>query len=362
MNILHIPIAILFMTCSMLIFSFYMSFEKTRTFIRKFFPLFIIGISIIVGTRDVGVDTIPYQNFYNVVDDFYFSWELYPTKFIGIYEVGFHNINYISKYIGIPFYAFSSIVTLSFLVLYSYTSKSITGNVWLPLILLISSYSFYQLNFNQVRQGVALGICFLSLKFVLERRIVAFLITIYIASLFHTISLFYLAIYPLFKVNITKRRLILVLLISFLSTQFGIAKEVIKVVVDFVPSGGLHSKLHYYLYSDKFNYGTPVNVSYYLEIIGFFIAAYAYLSKPSLRSEKIDCLVVIVLFGFIVQSLFFDFIIVSQRLMYFFSIVTPLIYASVISNIKPEKYIFPVFSIFYLLFSIKVYYSSVGWS
>ena len=63
--------------------------------------------------------------------------------------------------------------------------------------LLYFTLGFYTNTFNNVRQSIALSICFLSIEFLLNRNFRKFCLTVIIAAMFHYSAVFFLILYPL---------------------------------------------------------------------------------------------------------------------------------------------------------------------
>ena len=75
-------------------------------------------------------------------------------------------------------------------------------------------FLYYTTSFNAMRQMLAVAIVFYAFKFITEKNIIKFTITILFASIFHTTALFILALYPiLISDNKKKKLLFLIILI-----------------------------------------------------------------------------------------------------------------------------------------------------
>lgn len=122
------------------------------------------------------------------------------------YEYGFDkDIEYGYQFIDSLILSFSynyvwlffvtSIIVIS---AYLFTIKKLSIN-YLYSILVYITFGFYTFFFNGLRQGIAMAICFLGLPYLIEKRLIAYLLVIFIASLFHVSAFVMLPLY--FLVN-----------------------------------------------------------------------------------------------------------------------------------------------------------------
>ena len=164
---------------------------------RRAFLLPSIFLILFAAARsdEVGADTKNYTLNFNE----YFSIDYY--SFDDGVEVGFkileYTILYFTKNYFWLFFIFSCIVILPYL----YILKKYSLNYSISIFTFIC-FGYYTFFFNGLRQGVAMAIASLALIFLLNKKIVKYLIIIVIASLFHKSALILIPFYFLVHLNV----------------------------------------------------------------------------------------------------------------------------------------------------------------
>lgn len=153
--------------------------------------IFIL-IVLFVGLRGitVGSDTVTYHRAFEEVQQ-------YGSTVIHM-EWGFLFINKIVTFLGGEFHGV--LLLAAFMSLY-FARKSISYfgvyNIFLSYFVLLCSSFFLIYVFSGIRQGIAMGIVLYSYRFIVERKLGYFLISIILASMFHTSAIIVLPIYYL---------------------------------------------------------------------------------------------------------------------------------------------------------------------
>lgn len=181
---------------------------------RKIFwlslPLFLLGI---FRGDTVGGDLIRYLAYF---DEF-----CKLNSFWGVWGVSSHEPGY-------QLYTYLiSRLSLSHRVFFFFTCVlSLVGPVYLigkyskmPLFsfFLYLSLGFYTNTFNNVRQSIAISICFLAFQFLFQRKFYKYVGMVLLATMFHYSAIITLLLYPLVSNRVTIKKIIL-----FLSTGVGI--------------------------------------------------------------------------------------------------------------------------------------------
>lgn len=142
---------------------------------------------VIAGFREgVGTDYYPYM-------DYFYKTDVY-TLFNNPFEWGFYYLNKILNIAtGNPRFIF---LVVSFIILFVINEALLkfSPNYYLSILLFINLY-FYFNSLNIMRQFIAVAIIFYSIKYIYERDLKKFTISIIIASLFHLTSLFFWFMY-----------------------------------------------------------------------------------------------------------------------------------------------------------------------
>ena len=186
----------------------------------------------------------------------------------GMYESGFVLLCKLISTFTLNSIGFKFVTSL--IILFS-VSFFIYRNSKLPCISLVVfiCLGFYNLSLEVIRQFLAISILLNGINYVKEKKLLSFLVIVFIAFLFHKTSLIYLLVYPVcnnihFKLN--KKNIIIFL--SLIMLAFIISKPIIMYIIN----------NYYQFYSDKIISGEGIN--YLLMLIIFFVFC--------LFSEKIN--------------------------------------------------------------------------
>lgn len=138
--------------------------------------------------------------------------ELFSTSILN-YEIGFVIFNKLISYISIDvqFYLFACIffaVCPIIYIVYKYSDSPLFS-----FIIYIGLPSFLML-FSGMRQILAIGLCAIALKFIFEKKLFKFIITVIFAALFHYSASVFLIAYPCYylKFNNVGRVMSLILI------------------------------------------------------------------------------------------------------------------------------------------------------
>lgn len=158
----------------------------------------------------VGCDTYTYlRTFTSVgfVDDFM------QLVDISRMELGYLFANYSFTHLGLSFYYMQFVVSLFFyFVLFLFLVKY-SKNIGVScLIFLLMRYIFGPM--NVVRMYIAIAFLLLSIPFIQKRKFPQFLLLVALACLFHKTSLLFIVLYPLSKINLSKRMVAIFLLVA----------------------------------------------------------------------------------------------------------------------------------------------------
>lgn len=157
--------------------------------------------------------------------------------------------------------------------------------VILPVLIMIRRYSqnylfsffiyitfgFYTALFNPVRQMIAVSLCFYAVRYIFEKKIVPFLIFIFIASLFHVSAWVML---PMFFVCNSSIRVEVKCLVAFLSSGLGAS-----VAISYLAAGNVR----YSNYTDAMNSNGN---GLYTVVLYASIALFIYLFGSNLRKNN----------------------------------------------------------------------------
>lgn len=107
------------------------------------------------------------------------------------------------RYLGDSYSIYFTALALIFWTLSAVTIKKYGQNIFLAFLVFIA-FRFSDFPMNAMRQGVAIAFVFFSFKYIIEKKLILFSITILVASLFHKTALIFLPAYFLQFININK--------------------------------------------------------------------------------------------------------------------------------------------------------------
>lgn len=283
--------------------------KKNKIFlILSFLPFFLI-----LGLRyGIGYDYLHIYTpiFNNIVNGGKTNWEIGAVaicKLIGIFTKD-------------PFYFFfiTSFIT-SFV-----TYKAINENSeipWLSLLLFVLA-GFYMESMNIVRQSIAISIFIYSYKYIYDKNLKKYIISIIIASLFHESAIILLPIYFICNMKLTKRKLFL----TFLGIMIilPIANTIFMQILKF-------SQYSHYMVGTY----SEINPTYSELIISSII--FLFLTTFKIKEDKMYNILYIMSFIFFAVSILSFKIILAYRLVMYFKISLIFSIPKAISKIENKK-------------------------
>lgn len=201
----------------------YLGRRSGHPVIRKL-SLFAVGGALVAfaGLRDyrVGTDTG------NYVRQFTFS-ESFASVMERQTEVGYNFLSWLARSISDSYSVLLLLIAAIVVGCYVPTIVKLTRRYETALFLFITLgvYTFF---FNGARQGLAAAVCFAAIPFLLQRRLIPYVLTVGIAALFHQTALIALVLYPLASARVDWRRLVMivattVVLVVFLQVFVNLA-------------------------------------------------------------------------------------------------------------------------------------------
>lgn len=170
---------------------------ERKTINRTAFWLPLIALSLFAGMRssrvgtDSGTYTKPFRNNLNI----------YNFQFDEFVEPGYQLLEY--NLLKVTHNYFWLFFVTALIVVYCYLRiiKKYSVNYWLSVFLFVTLgvYTFF---FNGLRQGIAMAIFALALPYLLEKRLVPYLLICFLGSLFHNTALFMIPFYFLVNLRI----------------------------------------------------------------------------------------------------------------------------------------------------------------
>jgi len=185
-----------------------------------------------------GFDWLPYQSFYIYVRDYITHWSELKISF----EPIFTSFYFIAKHTGLGF-IFVQFLQILIIILCKYSVyKRYTPYVFLALFL---NFCFFP-DIVTIRNYLAASVVLVSLKFVEQRRLFPFILTILIATNIHFSSIVSLLIYPIYYRMVSLPFKIAMILLCIVLGLVGVF-EYILLPFKGVLEGSAGEKLNYYV-------------------------------------------------------------------------------------------------------------------
>jgi len=176
------------------------------------FTSFIL-LWLIAGLRGltVGVDTIPYYQFFSLVQEAGVK-SLNGVSIVNLFSVnGFENGFTLFTYlIGTLFSSFTTYLLISYgFIYYSFYRfiKKHSSDYLFSMIIFISLFFFGTM--NTFRQALAMGVLAWSFSYILERKLIKYIVLVLLATLIHQSSLLMLIPYFLYGKKVSQLNVII---------------------------------------------------------------------------------------------------------------------------------------------------------
>lgn len=202
----------------LIIYMFLYKMTNNKKVKKSVFILSLLQLILIQGLRNI-----------NLGSDMPFYWIYYNTQRMhSIFNLSFSRFEIMFKILT---KIVSSITTNKqmYLLIISLLSNIPVSIIILkksknPIMsfLLYLSFGFYNFNFSGLRQAIAFAITFYSLIHIIDRKILKFIISIIVASLFHSSALVFLPAYFLYNFKITKLKIICIAIIDIVIYIFKV--------------------------------------------------------------------------------------------------------------------------------------------
>ena len=162
----------------------------------------VVGAALVLfaGLRDVmvGTDTEVYVRHFYASDSF--------EIVLGRSEFGYYLLSWFARSLSDSYLVLLVLIALVVVACYMATIVRVVSRYETSIFLfVVGTYTFF---FNGARQGIAAAICFLALRFLLERRVWPYIVLVAVAATFHRTAWIALPLYWLASPHLDWRRLI----------------------------------------------------------------------------------------------------------------------------------------------------------
>ncbi len=277
----------------------------------------IVGFIIILqGLRSfsVGVDLQSYELY------FYQNSQINIIDIIKIYktECLFHIMNRLIFLLGGNFRVVLFVTSIIIFVPLALIIKKYSKMPYISLLLFVL-LGFFAFSLSGLRQTAAIGITIIAFIFIKKKKILPFIIFVFIATLFHNSAVIFFLAYPIYNFKLTKNNV--VWLILFAIPIFIFRKQIV------VNLGKLYNDYYEVVETKAYNF--------LLMLIAFFIASIIIL----IRNEKKETFGLInFLFASVVIQFFVGYSQVVMRFNYYYIIYLIFLIPELILNIERYSY------------------------
>ncbi|CAG9355494.1 EpsG family protein [Clostridium perfringens] len=157
----------------------------------------------------IGNDTIQYLNIFE-------NLKFYEIKdFKGRYELGYIFLN--KLILNISDNSQLILIITSFFIIFSYSRfiYKYSNNIWLSMLLYFC-LGYFGNSMNIIRQEMAIAILFFAYDFLIRRKFLKFVVIVFIASLFHQLSIIFIIAYPISKLKLNFNTILVFLSVTIL--------------------------------------------------------------------------------------------------------------------------------------------------
>lgn len=206
----------------------------------------------------------------------------------------------------------------------------------IALFVTIVPFSMY---FSGIRQIMAMSVGLVAWQMTKERKLIWFIVFVLLASQFHVSALMLFAMYPLYKVRITTRWLIVVVPIILLIYVFN---------------RSILSLLSSLLWKEYDYENTAVSITVLLLLAAFAVYAY-FIPDPDKLDDDVIALRNMLLLSIVLQS-FVPIHPLAMRMNYYFLMLIPILIPKIAARAKPELTRFTEVSVLVMLVGFTVYF------
>ena len=229
----------------------------------------------------------------------------------------------------------------------------------IKLSLLLFLPFFFQYDMHAARTASAMGIIVLSISYILERKLIKFLLLVALAAMFHTEAVIFIPMYFLWNVKINTAIGFVILFAELLFVRFiGIGNLLIK-LLGFVYLDSLAYKFNHYIFGaySVYTYATNIIDPRYIIAMLIWVLAKKYIAKP----DKYEMLLMNISFGAIFIMIFFgEYTFLFDRLSAFYSIFMIFLIPCILSHIKFEKKSYKLVTVLFFMVYACAYALRLG--
>lgn len=224
------------------------------------FPLFFLAA---FRSVNVGNDTYNYFRSFNLI-----SQESLFSSTVSRLEIGYvFLVKFLSK-LGLNYLGFQVVVNLFIYYVFGITIKKYSKFYSVSAFVFFNMNMFFQ-TMNISRAYLAISFLLLSIKYIIDRNFIKFLIFVLIATLFHTSAIVFLIIYPFTYLKWTYKKFLIFIFISISVSLFF--NQIIELFIQ------ITGRYESYLSSKYFQFEDNIARYFYLlfQLVFFIIGLFS---------------------------------------------------------------------------------------
>lgn len=319
---LYFFIIVLLLIEAVIISNLKLNNKKIVYSILAFFQLFFFA-----GFRgaNVGNDTLKYLSLFDFINNRYSDFGHLSDRY-GFGYIIFNKLIYCFTTNSQWLIIITSFITIALFIRFFYKNSK---NIYISIFLFIT-LMFYYFTMSGIRQAFAMALVTVAYDFLKKKKIIPYMLIIFIASQFHSMAIIFIFIYPITYLKFNKKNVTLLLIIGIVG--FFTFESALNIVFEYFPM------YKYYLGSDYFGSGNIANIIN--AIIPMIILLWGNIQKSTYKythnDEENDLIRFLILIGMI-----FSFISIRasviDRVYYYFAIFNLIYIPNIISHIECRK-------------------------
>ncbi|MCM1334432.1 MAG: EpsG family protein [Bacteroides sp.] len=298
---------------------------------------FIVAVSVILlfvfaalRSIEVGADTRQYcSHFISIQHTSWYHLNDYSHYIWGDIEGGYKVYNKLLSVFESPqtitiANSFLQILLISILIFRD------SKNKWLSVFIYFT-FCFYQTALNLAPSSFVSYFIYLSFPFIKNKRLVSFLLFILIGMSFHTSAIFFLPLYFLYKIKLTPKRIVAVILISFVALMgYSVILRLIMLVIP--------AKYLVYISPDKEHVQMTIELAVYA--VQLLAILFCFMLLPSNKRKSFVSENSLVFWVFLYETILYMFstqVAAFSRGAFLFSPYTIIIIPQILDGIEDTK-------------------------
>lgn len=289
--------------------------NKILFFIISSIVVFLVAAFAGVRDKTVGTDVLTYaEPILTSIEKYGLNFTMKYANVEHLYILLSYIVTLIRGNLNVLLF-FIQLLILIIVYIYAYKNKN---EVSITMIVAVYLFMFYGITFNLMRQSIAMFIMLYALKYIKERKLVKYIISIIIAMNFHITAVFLIFLYWLYPIfNKKDKYLYQIIIISILIFVILALKSVLEIFLNF---GILPEKFSSYLGTFLFEETNfQIKASIMKIIILFFACIYINVKKNNITVDDQFAFFLIVIDFILFQA--GAIISYAERISYYFSLI-----------------------------------------